>query len=77
MTFTITIDGFCSGNHVNFTVHIGGRNVPVVATRDELLADLPNLEDAVQQRIKSFCLENWAGNWNNLRTAIEATTFKV
>ena len=80
MTFTVTIDGFCrggAGEHVHGTIHIGEREVPFATTREELLADLPDMEVMVQQRLKSFCLEHWTGNWGDLKTAIEAAEFKV
>lgn len=80
MTFTVTVNGFCNqgqGEHVHLTIHVGERDIPVTVTREELLADLPEKEDMVQQRLKSFCLENWTGSWAALKTAIEATEFKV
>ena len=79
MTFTVTVDGFCKpdGNHVLFTVHVGGRDIPCRMTREELLADLPEQHAMVQQRLKSACLEAWDGNWAHLKTAIEAGVYKV
>jgi hypothetical protein len=81
MTFTVTVESFCTGGeHVNLTLHIDGvGDRPATTTKTDLLDD--DVDDTkaelVRQRLKSFCLENWAGSWANLKTAIEAAEFKV
>ena len=77
--FTVAFNGVCSaGTHVSLTVTVGGRQHTVGITKQELLAGSDaGVPELILQRLKSFVLEEHAGNWATTIAALEAKTFKV
>ena len=77
-SFTVTIDSICAGgNHIRLTVTSGAKTFPLELTKQDFALELEDIERDVAILLRSFVKESGLTNWAQIKTAIEAKTFKV
>lgn len=74
----VKINGFCtSGNHINLTATIGGKNKEISITKMDLQLEPEDYETALVIVLRSYIKEYGLTNWVQIKTAVEGKVFKL
>mgnify|MGYP001559326483 CR=1 FL=1 len=77
-SFTVKINGFCSGgNHLNLTITTVKGAISLSLNKNDLALETDDMERDVGILLRSFIKESGLTNWAQIKTAVEAKTFKV
>ena len=80
MTFTVEVVGICAGgDHVRMTVMVsGGAKKTVVLSKNDIQQDIgAEPEEMVGILVRSAIKESGLTNWGQIKTMLEARTFKI
>jgi hypothetical protein len=78
MDIQIKVLGTCSsGGHIHLQVLSPKGNKELTLSKEDLRTDQDNWEDAIIILLRSFIKESGLTNWGQIKTAVEAKTFKL